>query len=77
VLTALILICSAADTTDLGECTRKSAATEMHVPAEFVNPITCLMHAQAYLAETSIGRDLSSNRVKIICVPRLQSRDDD
>ena len=77
-LTALILICSVADTTDLGECTRKSAATEMRVPAEFVNPITCLMHAQAYLAETSIGRDLSSNdRVKIICVPRLQSRDDD
>ena len=38
-------------------------------PAEFGNPITCLMHAQAYLAETSIGQDLSSNdRVKIICV---------
>ena len=41
----------------------------MRVPAEFGNPITCLMHAQAYLAETSIGQDLSSNdRVKIICV---------
>jgi hypothetical protein len=70
VLTALILICSAAVTPDLGECTRKNAAAEMRVPAEFGNPITCLMHAQAYLAETSIGQDLSSNdRVKIICVP--------
>ena len=68
-LTALILICSAAVTPDLGECTRKNAAAEMRVPAEFGNPITCLMHAQAYLAETSIGQDLSSNdRVKIICV---------
>ena len=67
-LTALILICSAAVTPDLGECTRKNATAEM-VPAEFGNPITCMMHAQAYLAETSIGQDLSSNdRVKIICV---------
>jgi hypothetical protein len=69
VLTALILICSAAVTPDVGECTRKNATAEMRVPAEFGNPITCLMHAQAYLAETSIGQDLSSNdRVKIICV---------
>ena len=57
-LTALILICSAAVTPDLGECTRTNATAEMRVPAEFGNPITCLMHAQAYLAETSIGQDL-------------------
>jgi hypothetical protein len=69
VLTALILICSATATPDIGECTRKNAVAEMRVPAEFGNPITCLMHAQAYLAETSIGHDLGSNdRVKIICV---------
>ena len=68
-LTALILICSAAVTPDLGECTLKNAAAEIRVPAEFGNPTTCLMHAQAYLAETSIGQDLGSNdRVKIICV---------
>ena len=66
---ALIVICSAVVTPDLGECTRKNATAEMRVPAEFGNPITCLMHAQAYLAETSLGQDLSSNdRVKIICV---------
>jgi hypothetical protein len=46
VLSALILICSAAVTPDLGECTRKNAAAEMRVPAEFGNPITCLMHRQ-------------------------------
>jgi hypothetical protein len=65
----IILNCSAAVTPDLGECTRTNATAEMRVPTEFGNPITCLMHAQAYLAETSIGQDLSSNdRVKIICV---------
>jgi hypothetical protein len=69
VLTALILICSAAITPDLGDCTQKNATAAMRVPAEFSNPITCLMHAQAYLAETSIGQDFNSNdRVKIICV---------
>jgi hypothetical protein len=67
-LTALILICSAPDSPELEECTRKNAAVKMRVPAELGTPITCLMHAQAYLAETSIGQDLSSNdRVKIIC----------
>jgi hypothetical protein len=56
VLTALVLICSVTVTPDLGECTPDSATAVMRVPAEFGNPITCLMHAQAYLAETSIGK---------------------
>jgi len=31
-------------------------------------PATCFMHAQAYLAGTSIGRELDANeRVKIVC----------
>jgi hypothetical protein len=69
VLTALILICSAAVTPDLGECTRKNATAEMRVPVEFANPVLCLMHGQAYLAGTSLGRDLGSDdRIKIICV---------
>jgi hypothetical protein len=71
VLTALILICSVAVSPDLGECTRKNATTEMRLPSEFENPTLCLMHAQAYLASTSIGQELnSSDRVKIICVRR-------
>jgi hypothetical protein len=41
----------------------------MRVPAEFGNPATCFMQAQAYLAGRSIGRDLDANeRVKIVCV---------
>jgi hypothetical protein len=41
----------------------------MRVPTEYENPVTCFMHAQAYVAETSVGRDLTSNdRIKITCV---------
>jgi hypothetical protein len=41
----------------------------MRVPAEFGNPATCFMHAQAYLAGNSIGRDLDANeRVRIVCL---------
>jgi hypothetical protein len=69
VLTAVILICSIAVTPDLGECTRKNAAAQLRVPAEFANPVLCLMHGQAFLAGTSLGRDLGAeDRVKIICV---------
>jgi hypothetical protein len=68
-LTALILICSAAVAPDLGECTRSNATTVMRVPAEFGNPSTCFMHAQTYLAQTSFAQDLGPNdRVKIVCV---------
>jgi hypothetical protein len=71
VLTALVLICSAAVAADARDCTRGNANTVMRVPAEFGNPVMCFMHAQAYLARSSIGRDLDANeRVRIICVPR-------
>ena len=67
-LTALILICSATVTPDLGDCTRDNATAVMRVPAEFGNPTTCFMHGQAYLAETSIGQELGDNdQVKIVC----------
>ena len=68
-LTALVLICSTAVAADAHDCTRNNANTVMRVPAEFGNPATCFMHAQAYLAGSSIGRDLDANeRVKIVCV---------
>jgi hypothetical protein len=71
VLTALVLICSVAITPDLEGCTRNNAITVMLVADEFGNPATCFMHAQAYLAGTSIGRELDANeRVKIVCVRR-------
>jgi hypothetical protein len=68
-LTALVLICSAAVVSEPQDCTRKNANTVMRVPSEFGNPAHCFMHAQAYLAGSSIGRDLDANDlVRIVCV---------
>lgn len=67
-LTALVLICSVAVTPDLRDCSRDNARSVMRVPVDFANPATCLMHGQAYLADTSIGRDLGDDdRVKVVC----------
>ena len=59
-LTALVLICSLTAAADPQDCTRSNANTVMRVPAEFGNPATCFMQAQAYLAGSSIGRDLDA-----------------
>jgi hypothetical protein len=68
-LTALILICSLTSTPDLRDCSRANAVDVLITPVAFANPATCFMHGQAYLAGTSIGRDLTENeRVKIVCV---------
>jgi hypothetical protein len=50
--TALVLICSIADTPDLRDCTRDNATAVLRVPDEFANPTTCFIHGQAYLATT-------------------------
>lgn len=71
-LTALILICSLTSTPDLRDCSRANAVDILITPVAFANPATCFMHGQAYLAETSIGRDLAENeRVKIVCVHKV------
>jgi hypothetical protein len=68
-LTALVLICSVEVAPDLAHCTRSNARVVMSVPTEDGNPITCFMHAQAYLAETSLGRELDhKDRIKVVCV---------
>jgi len=68
-LTALVLVCSAAVAPDLRDCTRYNATAVMRVPAEFTNPATCFVHGQAYLAETSIGQELiDSDHIKVVCV---------
>ncbi len=68
-LTALILICSLQTTPDIRSCTRDNAVDAMQVPESFTNPVTCFMHGQAFLAETSLGRELTDNeRVKVVCV---------
>jgi hypothetical protein len=70
-LTALVLICSVVVTPDLRSCDRDNAVDVMWVPTEFGHPAACFMGAQAYLAETSIGRDLAeSERVKVVCTRR-------
>jgi hypothetical protein len=69
-LTALVLVCSLAATTDLADCNRQNALDVMRVPEEFASPVTCAMHGQAYLAETAIGLNLNDKEaVKVICVP--------
>jgi hypothetical protein len=68
-LTAFILVCSLARTPDLGNCTRDNALDVLHVPATFENPVTCFMHGQAYMAGSSIGRELGQDEaIKVVCV---------
>jgi len=68
-LTAVILICSLQTTPDVQSCNRENAVDTMQVPESFASPATCFMRGQAYLADTSLGRDLSENeRVKVMCV---------
>ena len=67
-LTAMILICSVANTPNIADCSRANALDVLWLPELFSNPVTCFMHGQAFLAGTSIGRDLGEHdRVKIIC----------
>ena len=67
-LMALVLVCSLQVTPDLADCSQTSAINVVRVPEEFSNPTTCLMHGQAYLAGTSLGRDLDeTQRAKIVC----------
>jgi hypothetical protein len=68
-LTALILICSLTSVPDVGACSEDNALEVLRNPETFASPVTCLMHGQAYLANTAMGRDLNANEVvKVICV---------
>jgi hypothetical protein len=68
-LTALILICSLTSVSDVGVCTEGNAVEVLRSPEAFASPVTCLMHGQAYLANTAMGRDLSADEVvKVMCV---------
>jgi hypothetical protein len=41
----------------------------LQVPETFASPVTCLMHGQAYLANTAAGRDPAPHEaVKVVCV---------
>ena len=67
-LTALVLVCSLAVTPELRDCDQSNATDVMRVPEEFSNPMTCMMHGQAYVADTAVGRRLADDeRVKVAC----------
>jgi hypothetical protein len=54
---------------DMGDCTRDNALDVVYVPTTFGSLVSCLMHAQAYVADSSIGRDLQQNEgLKVVCV---------
>jgi hypothetical protein len=67
-LTALVLVCSLTATPDLSDCDQKNAIDVLRVAEEFASPAACLMHGQAYLAQTTMGRSLrETETVKIVC----------
>ena len=67
-LTALILICSLSATPDIRDCSRNNAIDVLSVPESFQSPVTCLLHGQAYVAGTALGRNLRNDeQVKVIC----------
>jgi hypothetical protein len=69
-LTALVLICSVVITPDLQACSDENAQSVIRVPTDDGSPVACLLHGQAYLAETEIGQDLAADeRVKVVCAP--------
>ena len=69
VLTALVLICSTMVAPDFA-CTLKNASAVVRYRPSLEVQAACFMHAQVYLAGTSLGQELGSNdRVKIVCAP--------
>jgi len=76
-LTAMILICSLANTPDLADCSRTNAADVLWAPEMFSNPATCFMHGQAYVAGTTLGHELPANeRVKVVCLRKQEAVQD-
>jgi hypothetical protein len=74
-LRALILVCSLATVSN--DCTRDNALDVVYVPATFDSASVCMMHAQAYVANSWIGRALPKNEAfKIICVRGATNRVD-
>jgi hypothetical protein len=77
-LTAMILICSLANTPNVADCSRNNAIDIVWVPEAFSNPVTCFMHGQAYIAGTSIGQNLTNDeRVRVLCVRRQEAASGD
>ena len=70
-LSALILVCSLTTVPNMDSCTEKTAIAVISDPDTFASPITCFVHGQAYLAETSISDALEPDDiVRVICSRR-------
>jgi hypothetical protein len=67
ILTALILVCSAALAPEARLCDRNNAVHVLHLPEQSANPMHCAMHAQAYLAGSSIEL-MAGEYPKILCI---------
>jgi len=73
-LNALVLVCSLAVTPNIANCDRTNATDVIWLPAASANPSTCFMHGEAYVAGTTIGRNITSDeRLKVICAPGTKS----
>jgi len=70
VLTVLVLVCSTSVTPDyLRDCGRNNAVQIMQLPEQIASPSMCAMRGQAYIAETTIGQELTEDeRVKVLCI---------
>jgi hypothetical protein len=72
-LSALLLVCSLAVTPNIHDCNRTNATDVIWMPETSANPSTCFVHAQAYVADTAIGRSITSDeRLRVICVPKAE-----
>ncbi|HEX6120836.1 MAG TPA: hypothetical protein VFZ03_15420 [Dongiaceae bacterium] len=75
-LAALILVCSIAITPGLSDRNPVNARIVMRTPESNATPVTCVMHGQAYLAETAVGQALpETDRVEVVCM-RAEEADD-
>ena len=69
-LTALVLICSQTAAPDHDNCTQANAVDVLRVPETFASPVTCLMHGQAYVADTALAGGMSDDQyLVVICSP--------
>lgn len=65
-LHALVLVCSLLQTPNLKDCDQSNAVDVLRVPEDFSNPVMCMMHGQAYLADVSLGRNLQKDEAVVV-----------
>jgi len=60
-LYALVTLCSLA-----GPC------DQIRIPGEFASPVTCILHAEAYIAETTLSHNMHGITTRVTCRPERQ-----